>query len=86
MNDDQTNSRRSRSKRGAPGSPNEPALAEMLALIRAHPGIRPSELNRQLSIAQSDALRATLIRRGLVLKVREGTATFLYPIDTRPAS
>lgn len=56
----------------------EQVLDEMLAIIRSHPGIRPSELNRRLNREQSDALRAALIRRGLVRKVKEGQATHLY--------
>jgi hypothetical protein len=50
----------------------------MLAIIRDHPGIRPAELNRRLNREQSDSLRAALIRRGLVRKVKEGQATHLY--------
>lgn len=57
----------------------EEVLAEMLALIRKHPGIRPSEINRRLNRVQSDLLRATLIKRGLVRKVKDGKATHLYP-------
>ncbi len=52
--------------------------AKMLAIIKSHPGIRPSELNRRLKLQQSDSLRAVLIRRGLVRKVTEGRATHLY--------
>jgi hypothetical protein len=59
---------------------SEQALAEVLALIRGHPGIRPSEINRRLNRGQSDSLRATLIRRGLVRKVKEGQVTRLYPV------
>ncbi|HSY24549.1 MAG TPA: hypothetical protein VK841_20625 [Polyangiaceae bacterium] len=56
----------------------ERILAKMLAIIRSHPGIRPSELNRRLKLEQSDALREALIRDGLVRKVKEGRATHLY--------
>lgn len=56
----------------------EQLLAEMLEIIRNHPGIRPSELNRKLNRTQSDSLRAALIRRGLVRKVKDGQATHLY--------
>lgn len=56
----------------------EQVLADMLAIIKNHPGIRPSELNRRLNRDQSDSLRAALIRRGLVRKVKEGRATHLY--------
>lgn len=58
---------------------NEQVLAEVLELVRANPGIRPSEINQRLNREQTDSLRATLIRRGLVRKVKEGRATHLYP-------
>jgi DNA-binding IclR family transcriptional regulator len=53
-------------------------LAKILEIIRTEPGVRPSEINRRLGLTQSDSLRATLIRRGLVRKVREGQAVRLY--------
>jgi len=56
----------------------EQTLATMLAIIKSNPGIRPSELNRRMNRVESDSLRATLIRRGLVRKVKEGLATHLY--------
>lgn len=56
----------------------ERTLATMLEIIRDNPGIRPSELNRRLDRVESDSLRAALIRRGLVRKVKEGQATHLY--------
>jgi Mn-dependent DtxR family transcriptional regulator len=56
----------------------EQVLAEILAIIKKRPGIRPSEINRRLNRAESDSLRATLIRRGLVRKVKDGRATHLY--------
>ena len=57
-------------------------LEKTLSLIRTHPGIRPSELNRLLNREQSDGLRSTLIKRGLIRKERDGTATRYYPILT----
>jgi Mn-dependent DtxR family transcriptional regulator len=60
------------------GETREKVLAKILALIKDNPGIRPSEINRRLNLAQSDALRDALIRQGLVRKVKEGTATHLY--------
>jgi hypothetical protein len=57
----------------------EQLLAEILELIKSNPGIRPSEINRRLNQVESDSLRATLIRRGLVRKVKDGQATYLYP-------
>ena len=56
----------------------EEILANMLAIIKKNPGIRPSELNRRLNVEQSDALRDALIKRGLVRKVKDGQATHLY--------
>jgi hypothetical protein len=56
-------------------------LEKMLSLIRTHPGIRPSEINRRLNREQSDALRNTLIKRGLIRKEKDGSAMRYYPVD-----
>jgi hypothetical protein len=53
-------------------------LAKVLALIKARPGIRPSEINRRLKLAQSDAPRAALIKRGLIRKEKDGTVVRYY--------
>ena len=58
----------------------ERLLAEILEIIRRQPGVRPSEINRLLNRTQTDSLRATLIRRGLVRKVKDGQTTRLYPL------
>jgi hypothetical protein len=63
-------------KSGRPGGDLEKALS----LIRARPGIRPSELNRLLKREQSDGLRNTLIKRGLVRKEKDGSAMRYYPV------
>jgi len=55
-------------------------LEKMLSLIRTHPGIRPSELNRRLNREQSDGLRNTLIKRGLIRKEKDGSAMRYYPV------
>jgi hypothetical protein len=55
-------------------------LEKVLALIRARPGIRPSEINRRLKLAQSDAPRAALIKRGLIRKEKNGSAVRYYAI------
>jgi hypothetical protein len=55
-------------------------LEKTLSLIRTHPGIRPSELNRLLHREQSDGLRNTLIKRGLIRKERDGSAMRYYPV------
>lgn len=56
----------------------EQLLRDILEIIKSNPGIRPSEINRRLNRTESDSLRATLIRRGLVRKVKEGPSTHLY--------
>jgi Mn-dependent DtxR family transcriptional regulator len=61
-----------------PAKQTEDLLAKILEIIKRDPGIRPSEINRRLGLTQSDSLRATLIRQGLVRKVKEGQATHLY--------
>lgn len=61
---------------GRPGSYGEMVLRS----IRAHPGIRPSELNRLLKLEQSDGLRNTLIKRGLIRKEKDGSAMRYYPV------
>jgi hypothetical protein len=55
-------------------------LEKTLALIRARPGIRPSEINRLLNREESDSLRSTLIKRGLIRKEKDGSAMRYYPI------
>jgi predicted transcriptional regulator len=55
-------------------------LEKTLALIKKNPGIRPSEINRALNREESDGLRATLIKRGLIRKVKDGTAMRYYPV------
>jgi hypothetical protein len=55
-------------------------LEKVLSLIRMHPGIRPSELNRLLHREQSDGLRNTLIKRGLIRKEKDGSAMRYYPV------
>jgi hypothetical protein len=55
-------------------------LGNVLSLIRAHPGIRPSELNRRLNRKESDGLRNTLIKRGLVRKEKDGSAMRYYAV------
>jgi hypothetical protein len=53
-------------------------LEKTLSLIRTHPGIRPSEINRLLNREQSDGLRSTLIKRGLIRKEKDGSAMRYY--------
>jgi Peptidase U49 len=55
-------------------------LEKVLALIKARPGIRPSEINRRLKLAQSDAPRATLIKHGLIRKEKDGNAVRYYVV------
>jgi len=69
---------KAKSKRAQKNPATEQVLAKILAVIKSQPGIRPSEVNRRLRRTQTDSLRATLIRRGLVRKVKKGHATYLY--------
>jgi hypothetical protein len=55
-------------------------LEKTLSLIRTHPGIRPSEINRLMNREQSDGLRSTLIKRGLIRKEKDGSAMRYYPV------
>jgi hypothetical protein len=55
-------------------------LGKTLSLIRKHPGIRPSEINRLLKREESDGLRNTLIKHGLVRKEKDGSAMRYYPV------
>ena len=71
---------RGRSIKSAKQSRQGGDLEKTLALIRAHPGMRPSEINRLLNREQSDGLRATLIRRGLIRKEKDGSAMRYYPV------
>ena len=63
-------------KRGRQGGD----LDKTLSLIRAHPGIRPSEINRRLNREESDGLRSTLMKRGLIRKEKDGSAMRYYPV------
>jgi uncharacterized membrane protein len=67
-------------KRAEPDRLSGP-LEEVLSLIKAHPGIRPSELNRLLKREQSDALRDALVKRGLIRKQKDGSAMRYYAVD-----
>jgi len=78
-----TTSKRARPVAKARKSHREKLLARILAMIKRKPGIRPSEINRRLNVAQTDALRDALIRRRLVRKVKTGGETRLYPGSNR---
>jgi predicted transcriptional regulator len=71
---------RARSVKSAKKGLQRGDLEKMLSLIRAHPGIRPSELNQRLNREQSDGLRNTLIKRGLIRKEKDGPAMRYYPV------
>jgi hypothetical protein len=71
---------RARSVKSAKQDRQGGALETTLSLIRTHPGIRPSELNRLLNREQSDGLRGTLIKRGLIRKEKDGSAMRYYPV------
>ena len=55
-------------------------LEKTIALIRTHPRIRPSEINRRLNREESDGLRGTLIKRGLARKEKDGSAMRYCPV------
>jgi hypothetical protein len=73
-------SNRTQSIKSAKQSRQGGDLEKTLALIRARPGIRPSEINRLLNREESDALRATLIKRKLIRKEKDGSAMRYYPV------
>ena len=58
-----------------------PARAKRISVGKRAGGrsVPQAEINRLLDRVETDALRAALIRRGLVRKVKEGQATHLYP-------
>lgn len=55
-------------------------LKEMLSIIRTHPGIRASELNRKMNREHSWNYRKSLIEKGLVKKEKDGAAVRYYPL------
>jgi hypothetical protein len=71
---------RAQSVKSAKQSREGDDLEKTLALIRAHPGIRPSEINRLLNREESDGLRNTLIKRGLIWKEKDGSAMRYYTV------
>jgi hypothetical protein len=71
---------RARSVKSAKQDRQGGPLERTMSLIRTHPGIRPSELNRLLNREQSDGLRSTLIERGLIRKEKDGSAMRYYLI------
>lgn len=56
----------------------EAKLSRMLSIIQNNPGIRASEINREMKIEHTWNLRSTLIKRGLVRKEKEGAAVRYY--------
>jgi hypothetical protein len=81
----QNRSKRTRASQTAGGRStrqgrNDGDLEKALSLIKMHPGLRPSELNRLLNREESDGLRSTLIRRGLIRKEKDGSAMRYYAV------
>jgi hypothetical protein len=72
--------KRTRSVKSAKQGRRGGDLEKTLALISAHPGIRPSEINRLLNREESDGLRSTLLKRGLIRKEKDGSAMRYYPV------
>ena len=58
----------------------EAKLTNMLSVIQENPGIRASEINREMNLEHSWSLRSTLIKRGLVRKGKAGAAVRYYII------
>ena len=58
----------------------EARLTRMLSIIQKNPGIRASEINREMKIEHTWNLRSTLIQRGLVRKEKKGAAVHYYII------
>ena len=56
----------------------EVKLARMLSIIQNNPGIRASEINREMQIEHTWNLRSILIKRGLVRKEKQGAAVRYY--------
>ena len=55
----------------------------MLSIIQKNPGIRASEINREMKIEHTWNLRSTLIQRGLVRKEKKAAAVHYYVIQTQ---
>ncbi len=60
----------------------EVKLARILSIIRENPGIRASEIYREMSIEHTWNLRSALIKRGFVRKEKKGAAVHYYVIQT----
>jgi hypothetical protein len=60
----------------------EAKLERMLSIIQNNPGIRASEINREMKIEHTWNLRSTLINRGLARKEKKGTAVHYYIIQS----
>ena len=60
----------------------EAKLARMLSIIQKNPGIRASEINREMKIEHTWNLRSTLIKRGLIRKEKKGVAAHYYVVET----
>ncbi len=58
----------------------EARLTRMLSIIQKNPGIRASEICREMKIEHTWDLRSTLIQRGLVRKEKKGAAVHYYVI------
>ncbi len=61
----------------------EVKLYRMLSVIRQHPGIRASEINRELQIQHSWKLRLALLRRSLVRQESDGSMVRYFPVSVQ---
>lgn len=62
----------------------EAELYKMLAIIERQPGIRASEINRELKLRYSWKLRLALLSRQLVRQEEDGSAIRYFPVAPSP--
>jgi len=60
----------------------ETKLKRMFSIIQNNPGIRASEIYREMKIEHTWNLRSTLIKRGLVRKEKKGAAVHYYIVQS----
>lgn len=59
---------------------SEELLKKILLIVRKNPGIRASAISRKLNREHTWSYRKTLIKRGLVMKEKDGAAVRYYPV------
>ena len=73
--------RRSKSTSEQKQKLREVKLTRVLFIIQKNPGIRASEINREMNTEHTWNLRSTLIKRGQVRKEKKGAAVHYYVIS-----